>query len=100
MDGLGEGFLVLDNDEQTVGVGVGIFDGILLWSVEGVIVGSDVGASVGADDGETVVSLVGLRVGDTLIDDDLILFDSFNCSNNLAWVWSLDRSFAIYMMKL
>ena len=48
------------------------------------IVGSDVGASVGADDGETLVSLVGLRVGDTLIDDDLILFDSFNCSNNLA----------------
>ena len=48
------------------------------------IVGSDVGGSVGADDGETVVSLVGLRVGDTLIDDDLILFDSFNCSNNLA----------------
>ena len=84
MDGLREGFLVLDNDEKTVGVGVGIFDGILLGSVEGVIVGSDVGGSVGADDGETVVSLVGLRVGYTLIDDDLILFDSFNCSNNLA----------------
>jgi hypothetical protein len=49
-----------------------------------VIVGSDVGASVGADDGETLVSLVGLRVGDTLRDDDLIRFDSFNCSNNLA----------------
>ena len=48
------------------------------------IVGSDVGASVGADDGETVVSLVGLRVGDTLIDDDSIRFDSFNCSNNFA----------------
>ena len=48
------------------------------------IVGSDVGASVGADDGETLVSLVGLRVGDTVIDDDLILFDSFNGSNNLA----------------
>ena len=42
------------------------------------IVGSDVGASVGADDGETLVSLVGLRVGDTLRDDNLILFDSFN----------------------
>jgi hypothetical protein len=49
-----------------------------------VIVGSDVGAFVGADDGETLGSLVGLRVGDPLIDDDLILFDSFNCSNNLA----------------
>ena len=48
------------------------------------IVGSDVGASIGANDGEIVVSLVGLRVGDTLIDDDLIFFDSFNCSNNLA----------------
>jgi hypothetical protein len=49
-----------------------------------VIVGSDVGTSVGADDGETLVSLVGLRVGDTVIDDDLILFVSFNCSDNLA----------------
>jgi len=43
-----------------------------------VIVGSDVGtsvddgASVGADDGLTVVSLVGLRVGDTVIDDEVI----------------------------
>ena len=44
----------------------------------------DDGASVGADDGETLVSLVGLRVGDTVIDDDLILFVSFNCSDNLA----------------
>jgi len=54
-----------------------------------VIVGSDVGASVGADDGETVVSLVGLRVGDTVIDDDLILFVSFNCSDNLSSLFKL-----------
>ena len=31
-----------------------------------------------------MVSLVGLRVGDTVIDDDLKLFDFFNCSDNLA----------------
>jgi len=84
MDGLRDGFLVLDNVEYTVGSGVGISDGTILGSVEGVIVGSDVGAFVGADDGEILGSLVGLRVGDPLIDDDLILFDSFNCSNNLA----------------
>jgi hypothetical protein len=60
-----------------------------------VIVGSDVGtsvddgASVGADDGETLVSLVGLRVGDTVIDDDLILFVSFNCSDNLSSLFKL-----------
>ena len=35
--------------------------------------------------------LVGLRVGDAVIDDDLTLFVSFNCSDRLASVWSLGR---------
>ncbi len=35
--------------------------------------------------------LVGLRVGDAVIDDDLTLFVSFNCPDSLASVWSLDR---------
>ena len=54
MDGLGEGFLVLDNDGQTV---------------EGTaVLGTAVGSVL-----ESVV-----------IDDDLILFVSFKCSNRLV----------------
>ena len=65
MDGLGEGFLVLDNDGQTV---------------EGTAV---LGAAVGS------------VLGSVVTDDDLILFVSFNCSSRLAWVWSVERSLAI-----
>ena len=65
MDGLGEGFLVLDNDGQTV---------------EGTAV---------------LGTFVGSVLGSVVIDDDLILFVSFNCSNRLVWVWSVERSLAI-----
>ena len=48
-------------------------------------------------------NLVGLNVGisteasvTVVLDDDIILFVSFNCSDRLSWVWSLDKRFSIY----
>ena len=88
LDGLILGFLVGDSDGSSVGVSVGMFVGISLGSEEGVIVGSVVGADDGVTDGATL---------GTKLDDDIILFVSFECSDDrLSWVSSLDKSFAIY----
>ena len=46
-------------------------------------------------DGATLGSLVVLNVGVTKLDDDSIIFVSFECSDRLSWVWSLDKRFAL-----
>jgi outer membrane lipoprotein SlyB len=79
LDGLGEGFLVLDNDGQTVeGSAVGSVLGAAVGSVLEAAVGSVLGAAVGSVLGAAVGSVLGAAV----IDDDLIRLVSFNCSNN------------------
>ena len=54
------------------------------WTIEGSFVWSAVDVSVGPD------------VGVSKLDDDIILFVSFNCSDRLSWLWSLDKSFSMY----
>ena len=109
-----DGVTVATTVGNLVGLNVGISTGARVKVVVGARLGSSVNALVewndgsrvdaidGSNDGwlKTVIGVeVGAAVGSVLwsvvIDDDLILFVSFNCFNWLAWVWSVERSLAI-----
>ena len=66
----------------------------------GISVGNSVGQNEGSVEGSVVGADDGVTDGATLgteLDDDMILFVSFECSDDrLSWVSSLDKSFAIY----
>ncbi len=91
--------------DNSVGQNEGSVEGSLVvlsvGSLVGLPVGTVVGESIGADDddvmdGSLVGRLVGPDVRVSKLDDDMILFVSFNCSDWLSRVWSLGESFSIY----
>ncbi len=95
--GISVGNSVGQNEGSIEGTVVGLSVGSLVGLPVGTVVGESIGADDdGVTDGALLGRLVGPDVRESKLDDDIILLVSFNCSDRWSWVWSWDKSFAIY----